>query len=290
MDYKILTDVNGDITPQLMNRFDLDVVPMAFILDGEEYLHYPDQHEMSAKDFYAKLRDNRPVSTVAINPTTWMDYMRPAMDTDLDLLVLAFSSGLSTTYNSAVIAANELMEEYPARKIIVVDSLCAAMGEGLFAYMVAEKANKENLSLEEAAAYAEEIKLHMIHWFTVDDLQFLKRGGRISGTAAAVGSLLQVKPVLRVTEEGKLTSHSKARGRKASLNALVQKMEEFAIEPSKHVAYISHGDCLEDAEYVKTQLMEKLGVPDVIIATLGPPVACHSGPGTLALGFYGTER
>ncbi len=290
MDYKILTDVNGDITPQLMEDLDLGVVPMAFMLDGVERLHYPDQREMSAKDFYDKLRSGGTVSTVAINPTTWADYMRPTLEAGLDLLVLAFSSGLSTTYNSAVIAADDLAEEFPDRKIVVVDSLCAAMGEGLLAYMVAKKVAEENLSIDAAAAYAEEIKLHIIHWFTVDDLQFLKRGGRISGTAAAVGSLLQVKPVLRVTEDGKLISHSKARGRKGSLNALVQKMEEFAIDPTKHVAYISHGDCLEDAEYVKTQLMEKLGVPEVIIATLGPPVGCHSGPGTLALGFYGTER
>ncbi|MFI3313439.1 MAG: DegV family protein [Eubacteriales bacterium] len=289
MNYALLTDANGDIYPELAEKMGIEVVPMAFSLDGQDYLNYIDNREMSPKDFYAALRQEKKVTTSAINPAQWADYMRPILEADKDLLVVAFSSGLSTTYNSAVIASMDLQEEFPTRQILVVDSLCAAMGEGLFTYMVWEKI-QSGATLKEAYDYAEETKLHIIHWFTVDDLQFLKRGGRISGAAAAVGTMLSVKPILRVTNEGKLTSHSKARGRKASLNALVAKMEESAIDPTKHVAYISHGDCLEDALYVKEQIMTSLGVPDVFLNYVGPPVGCHAGPGTLALGFYGKER
>lgn len=289
MNFALLTDANGDLKPEWAEELGYQAVPMAFCLDGVDYRHHIDQREMSYADFYAGLRQEKPVTTTAINPAQWADYMEPMVAAGQDLLVIAFSSGLSTTYNSAAMAANDVMEAHPDRKILVVDSLCAAMGEGLLCHMVSEKA-KSGASLEETYAYAEEIKNHIIHWFTVDDLQFLKRGGRVSGAAAAMGTMLSIKPVLRVSDEGKLVAFGKARGRKASLKALVDKMAETAIEPEKHVAYLSHGDCLEDAEFVRDLVMSRLGVPEVRINFIGPPVGCHSGPGTVALGYYGTNR
>ena len=206
-----------------------------------------------------------------------------------DVLVMAFSSGLSTTYQSAVIAAEELREKYPERKIFVVDTLSASMGQGLLVWYACRKRD-EGMPLEELYAWAEDAKLHLCHWFTVDDLMYLKRGGRISAATAVVGTMLQIKPVLHMDDEGHLISMAKARGRKASIDALVRKVGELGQDYDNSTMFISHGDCLEDAEYLASQLREKCGAKEVIISYVGAVIGSHSGPGTVALFFLGKHR
>lgn len=288
-DFKILTDSCGDLSPALITQLELDVFPMFFRLGDKDYQNYPDDRQMSNRVFYDNLRDGQLATTVAVNPDQWSTMARPYLTEGKDVLILAFSSGLSTTYQSACLAAEELREEFPDRKIEVVDSLCASMGEGLFCYHVARK-RQSGATLEETRDFALSIRLQVCHWFTVDDLHFLKRGGRVSSTAALVGTMLQIKPVLHVDDEGHLIPVSKVRGRKAALNQLVKEMEATATNPAEQTVFISHGDCLEDAQYVKKLIQEKLGTRNVILNPIGPVIGAHSGPGTVALFFLGTKR
>ena len=288
-DFKILTDSCGDLSPALITQLELDVFPMFFHLGGKDYQNYPDDRELSNRVFYDNLRDGQVATTVAVNPAQWSELARPHLEAGKDILILAFSSGLSTTYQSACLAAEELREEFPDRKIEVVDSLCASMGEGLFCYHVARKL-QSGATLEETKEYALSIRLKLCHWFTVDDLYFLKRGGRVSSTAALVGTMLQIKPVLHVDDEGHLIPVTKVRGRKAALNQLVKEMEATATDPENQTVFISHGDCIEDAQYVKKLIQEKLGTRNIILNPIGPVIGAHSGPGTVALFFLGSKR
>ena len=204
-------------------------------------------------------------------------------------MILAFSSGLSTTFNSSRLAVEELQEKYPQRKIYTVDTLCASMGQGLLVWLAAQKRDA-GASIEGVRDWVEENKLHLCHQFTVSDLHFLKRGGRISATTAVVGSMLQIKPVLHVDDEGHLINIGKARGRSASLKALVDKMEKTVTEEGKKTVFISHGDCLKDAELVADMVRERFGTEDIHINYVGPVIGAHSGPGTLALFYLGTVR
>ena len=287
--YRIITDSSCDLTQEMADSLCLQIAPLSVNFKGQEHRNYLDGRELNVKDFYQGLRDGEMTSTTAANPTLWKEVAEPILKAGEDVLVLAFSSGLSTTCNAARIAAEELTELYPERKMIVVDTLCASLGQGMFCYLVVKK-QQEGASLEEARAYAEELIPHLAHWFTVDDLYFLKRGGRISGATAVVGSLLQIKPVLHVDDEGHLISVSKARGRKASIQALANKVKEDAIEPEKQTMFISHGDCIEDAEYLASLVKEQLHVPEVHINHVGPVIGSHSGPGTLAMFFVSKKR
>ena len=287
--YRILTDSSCDLTQEMADELGLLVAPLSVNYKGQEYRNYLDGRELNVSQFYQGLREGEMTSTTAANPTVWKELAEPVLKNGEDVLVLGFSSGLSTTCNAARIAAEELKEEYPDRKMLVVDTLCASLGQGMFCYLVAKK-QQAGASLEEAYAYAEELIPHLAHWFTVDDLHFLKRGGRISGATAVVGSLLQIKPVLHVDDEGHLISVSKARGRKASIHALADKVAEDAIDPETQTMFISHGDCLEDAEYLASLLKEKLHVPEIHINYVGPVIGSHSGPGTLAMFYVGKKR
>lgn len=288
-DFKIITDSCCDLSSAMAQELSLDVFPMMFVNDSKEYQNFLDGRELSSKNFYKGLRGGAMATTVAINPTQWSEMARPHLNAGMDVLILAFSSGLSVTANNALLAAEELREEFPERKILVVDTLAASMGQGLLCYHVAQK-RISGAGIEETCAYAEELKLQLCHWFTVDDLHFLKRGGRVSSATAVVGSLLQIKPVLHVDDEGHLTNVSKARGRRASLNALVEEMGKTATDPEEQVIFISHGDCLEDAEYVRDAVVERFGVKEVHINPIGPVIGAHAGPGTVALFFVGKKR
>jgi DegV family protein with EDD domain len=287
--YRIITDSSCDLTQRLVDELELSVVPLAVNFRGNELRNYPDHQELDVTAFYEGLRSGEKTSTTAANPVTWREMAEPFLQAGEDVLILAFSSGLSTTCNAACMAAEELMEQYPQRKVLVVDTLCASLGQGLLCWYAA-KMRLEGASLEEVRDWAEANKLHLVHWFTVDDLHFLKRGGRISGATAMVGSLLQIKPVLHVDDEGHLISVSKARGRKASIQALAAKVGETAFDPKSQTMFISHGDCLADAEYLAEILKETYGVPEVIINHVGPVIGSHSGPGTLALFYLGSMR
>jgi DegV family protein with EDD domain len=286
MSYKIITDSCCDFPASMYKELDLEVVNLSVLYKGENYTEYT---EAWLKELFDGLRKGESASTSAINPTGWAEVIEPVLKAGQDALVLTFSSGLSTTYQSAVIAAEELQEQYPDRKINVVDTLCASLGQGLFVWYACKKRD-EGLSLEELYAWCEENKLNLAHWFTVDDLMFLKRGGRISAATALLGTMLNIKPVLHVDDEGHLVSVSKCRGRKAALNALVKKLETDGLPGENETVFISHGDCLEDAQYVADQVKALYGVKTVVIGYVGAVIGSHSGPGTVAFFFLGKHR
>ncbi len=288
-DYVILTDSSCDLSAELAEQLGVEVLPLTVEIEGKRYHNYLDGREIGFAEFYAKLRSGIPATTAAVNVGEFTDKMEPILQAGKDILIPAFSSGLSTTYNSAAIAAADLSERYPDRKIYVVDTLAASLGQGLLVYLAAQK-KAAGASIEEVRDWLEENKLHLCHWFTVDDLNHLKRGGRVSATTALLGTMLSIKPVMHVDDEGHLINVGKARGRLASLKAMVDKMAETAIEPASQTVFISHGDCPEDAEKVAQMVRERFGVKDVVINYVGPVIGAHSGPGTLALFFLGTHR
>ena len=288
-DFAIFTDSSADLGEDLVREMDIQVLPLSFTIQDRTYHNYPDNHELSPHTFYKMLREGQTATTAAVNVEQYLQALEPQLQAGRDVLVLAFSSGLSATYNSSAIAAEELREKYPERKIYTVDTLCASLGQGLLVWLAAKERAKGK-TIDEVRDWAVAHKLSICHQFTVDDLHFLKRGGRISSTTAFVGSMLQIKPVLHVDDEGHLINIAKARGRQASLKALVDKMEKTAIDPAHQTVFISHGDCLEDAQMVADLVKERLGVPEVYLNPIGPVIGAHAGPGTVALFYVGTER
>ena len=286
MSYRIVTDTCCDLPEQMYQELDVSVVRLSVNYKNQITSTYT---EAWLKDFYDGLRAGEVASTAAVNPTGWEEVIEPILQGGEDALVLAFSSGLSATYQSAVIAAEELRERYPDRKLYVVDTLCASRGQGLLVYYACQKRD-EGFSLEELTAWCEENKSHLCHWFTVDDLMYLKRGGRISATTALVGTMLQIKPVLHMDNEGHLINKAKARGRKAAISAIADKMGELGIPGANDTVFICHGDCMEDAKYLEALVRERYGVKNVFIYYVGAVIGSHSGPGTLALFFMGKER
>ena len=286
--YVIITD-SCDLPDRLVRELELEVLPLAFIMDGRTYRNYPDNREMSPEDFYGRQKDGLMATTNAVNVGEASDAMEAVLKQDKDVLVLGFSSGLSTTYNSFKIAADELAEKYPSRRIYTVDTLCASLGQGMFVYQAA-KMRQEGKSIEEVRDWAEANKLRQCHWFTVNDLFFLKKGGRVSAATAVVGTMLQIKPVMHVDNEGHLIKADTARGRKASLKALVDKVGELAENPASQVMFISHSDCLADAQYVADEIKKRFGAREIIINSIGPVIGAHTGPGCVALFFTGNHR
>lgn len=284
--YVIITDSSSDLTNQILNDPEVIYLQLDVLMDGEPSRANCD---VDIKDFYAKLRAKKNATTSAVNIDKFIETFDKCLSEGYDVLYLGFSSGLSGTFNAGFVAAKELSEKYPDRKVFAVDTLAASLGEGLLVYH-AVKMKNSGADIETVRDYIENNKLNLCHWFTVDDLFFLKRGGRINAATAIVGSMLSIKPVLHVDNKGRLISISKARGRKASLDALFDKMKETAIEPEKQVVFISHGDCEEDAQYLADRIKNELGSPEVKIGYVGPVIGAHSGPGTIALFFLGTER
>lgn len=284
--YKIITDTCCDFPSQMYAELDLVVCPLSVLYKGKNYTSYS---EKWLKDMFNGLRHGETATTSAANPESWKTVIEPVLKEGLDALVLTFSSGLSTTYQSAVIAAQELQEQYPQRAIRVVDTLCASMGQGLLVWYACQKRDA-GFSLDELAAWVEDNKQNLCHWFTVNDLMYLKRGGRVSTATALVGTMLQIKPVLHVDSHGHLISVAKTRGRKASIDALVGKMVALGEGYDNETAFISQGDCMEDAQYLASQLKEKCGVKNVVISYVGAVIGSHSGPDTLALFFLGKHR
>ncbi len=286
MAYRIITDTCCDLWQDFYQQLDVTVVPLSVTFQNEVISSYT---EPWLQAFYNGLRSGDDAQTSAVNPEGWKTYIEPVLAGGEDALILTFSSGLSTTYQSAVIAAQELLESYPERSIRVVDSLCASMGQGLLLYYTC-KQRDAGLSLDDLAAWCEENKLHLCHWFTVDDLMYLKRGGRVSAATALVGTMLQIKPVMHVDNEGHLIKVSTARGRRASLDALAKKVGETGLPGKNDTVFISHGDCKEDAQYLADKLKAEYGVKEVILYYVGAVIGSHSGPGTVALFFLGDHR
>ena len=284
--YKIITDSACDLPKAMLQQLDVSAVPLHVLFKGE---NLEDSVDEGIHEIYDGLRAGEKTATSAVNPEGWATVIEPVLEAGCDALVLAFSSGLSTTYQSAVIAANELMEKYPQRRVLVVDGLCAALGQGLFVWYTC-KQRDNGLSLEELTAWCEENKMHICHWFTVDDLMFLKRGGRISAATAVVGTMLQIKPVLHVDEEGRLVNMLKGRGRKGAMDALAKKLDELGEGYDNSTVFLCHGDCLAEAEQLKALVLQRPGVKEVFVCNLGAVIGSHAGPGTLGLFFMGKHR
>ena len=288
-DFIILTDSSADLSGEMAQAADVQVLPLTFTIGGADYHNYPDNREMDPHLFYQRLRAGEVATTAAVNMNQYVEAIEPLLQAGRDVLVLAFSSGLSATFQSSKLAVEELSEKYPERKLYTVDTLCASLGQGLILYLAAGL-QKQGKSIEEVRDWVEANKLHICHWFTVDDLNFLKRGGRVSAATALVGTMLSIKPVMHTDNEGRLTLVGKARGRKASLKALLDAIERLAIEPEKQTMFICHADCEEEAKQVAAEIQRRFGTTDIRIHYIGPVIGSHTGPNTMGLFFVGTER
>ena len=281
--FHIFTDSSCDLPIEMQNAYDLKVMQLEVIIDDEETIL---NRDIEAKSFYQKLREGANAKTAAVTPGYFEEHMRKSLEEGADILYIGFSSGLSTTYNSGAMILKELQEEYPERKMFHIDTLCASVGQGLLVHYAALQ-REAGRSIEEVYEGVMEMKDRVHHQVTVDDLFFLKRGGRISATAAVAGSILNIKPMIVVTSEGKLENVAKARGRKKGMKELVEYMKATADVDAWKYVFISHGDCLEEAEVVKTMVEEEYPGVEVIISDVGPVIGAHTGPGVIALCHMG---
>ena len=292
MDFEIVTDSCCNLLEDMIDDFGIHILPLTFMVDGEDevYQSYLKGERTDLKQFYTMMREGKVFKTSLPNLAESEALFRELLGSGRDVLYIAFSSGLSGTYQALSLMAAQLQEEFPECKIHVVDSLAASGGQGLLVWYAVQHA-RAGESIDQVRDWLEENKLHLAHWFTVDDLMFLFRGGRVSKTAAWAGTLLNIKPVLHVDDEGHLIPMEKVRGRKKSLNALIDHMEKSANKPiSDQMVFITHGDCIEDAEYVAAKIKERFGVKDVVINYVDPVIGAHSGPGTMALFFLADKR
>ena len=285
MSYQIITDSCCDLTEAQLQQLQVSCTNLTVMFSGENHTSFSDP--AAVKAFYDEVRGGVMATTAAANPDDWAGHMRPALEEGRDVLVITFSGGMSTTYQSAVIAAKDLAEEYPQRKIIVVDSLAAALGQGLLVHHACRKRD-EGMGIQELAAWLEENKYHICHWVTVDDLTHLKRGGRISATSAIVGSMLNIKPIIHVDNDGHLINTAKVRGRKVAMEYLVKKFSETCTDFD--TVFIGHGDCPEDAATLEAMLREKHDIKEITTGYVGPVIGAHTGPGVLVVFFLGTQR
>ncbi len=288
-DYVIITDATSDLPLDILEQLDIEVIPMDFEMGGRIYRHFPDSRDMGFHEFYDKVRAGQMPTTSQINGTTYISYFEPALKAGKDVLYICFSSGLSGTYQASLIAAADMAEKYPENRVICVDSRAATLGEGLLVYSAVQK-KRDGMCLDDLVKWLENNRFHVCHWFTVDDLFHLRRGGRISSVAAVAGSALGIKPIVHVDNDGHLIPMAKIRGRKKALDELVTRMEKLSVCPKEQTAYIVHGDCLEDAKYVADLVKERLHVKDVVIHFVGPIIGTHTGPGIVGLIFFGTEK
>lgn len=287
-DYVIVSDATFDLPIDMINESDIRVIPMGLIIDDVEYIHYPDERNLSISDFYSKLKKGSVSHTSQITPTTFHEYFGEILKEGKGFIYIAFSSGLSGTYYTSQLVINELSEEYPDRKMFTIDSQCASIGEGLLVYLAAIQ-KKNGMPIEELRDWVEANKKKMRHWFTVKDLYYLKRGGRISSVEAFVGTTLKIRPVLSTDDVGKLIVKSKIRGSKAELDLLINKLETEGIDTKQQTVIIGHADNLEQAKQLEAIIRDKKLVKDTVIASIGPIIGTHTGPGMLALTFVGNE-
>lgn len=284
---KIICDVCGDLTIDYCKEHDITVMPMSFTLGGQEQAYTLEG--FSAKNFYDAMRAGASSGTSQLNTQNFLDFFEPILAGGDDMIFICLSSGLSGSYSNAVTAVEQLKEKYPARKIAAIDSLGASMGEGLLTAALAHR-RAEGLGFDELVAWAEEKKHHVIHWFTVDDLKYLYRGGRVSRTSAIVGSLLNIKPVLQCNSEGKLVPVEKVKGRKRALRALAESLDKYGENIDGQEIFISHGDCEEEALVVRDMIAEKYPNCRFVLGNIGAVIGAHSGPGTVAVFFFGQKR
>jgi DegV family protein with EDD domain len=285
-EYVIVSDATLDLPASVIEEYDIKVIPMGVNIDNVEYSHYPDERELSIEDFYGKLKGGAVSHTTQITPAAFMDCFVEIMQQGKDILYIAFSSGLSGTYNTSQIVIEELREEYPEQRILCIDSLCASIGEGLLVLNAALQ-KKSGMDLDELCEWVEKNKRRSRHWFTVKDLYYLKRGGRITSIEAFVGTALKIRPVLSTNEVGKLEVITKIRGTRAEIDFLAAKLEAEGVDLSSQTVIIGHGDDLGQAQELERYIRSKGLVKDIIISNIGPIIGTHTGPGMLALVFMG---
>ena len=289
MSFKIVTDSCANLTDEQIKGFDIEIMSLQYHMNGQSFDSYIKGEAPDFSDVYKFLREKGKITTSLITREECDKVIIPLLQKGEDVLVLAFSSGLSGTYQNVVLAAEDYKEAFPDRKIIVVDTLAASMGQGMVVHY-AVQLQKAGKSIEEVAAWVEENKLCVYHIFTLDDLFFLKRGGRLSGTTAIVGAVLGIKPLMHMANDGKLYATGKARGRKASIEHLINSIGEKAVDIKNQTVFIVHGDSYEDAKFIAAAVKTQYGVKDVVINCLDPVIASHAGPGTLAIFFMGEKR
>lgn len=287
--YVLISDSCSDMTPEMVEETDAKIVPMIFRIDENDYLDYPDDREMSSHDFYEKLRNGKRSQTSQITPSRYIDFIEPFLKEGKDVLLVVFSSALSNTYASAMLAVNTLKEKYPTRIIDTIDSLSAAGGQGYFVYMLGLNRNN-GMNIEENRKWGEDNKLHVAHWFTIDDLMYLKRGGRLSASKAWMGTLLTLKPILHVDDQGRLVPMETVRGRKQAVIALMKHFDKTAYDPSKNVVMIAHADDAATAHFLGNKLQAKYDIPKLIYGNIGPVIGSHTGSNAILLFFMAKHR
>ncbi|MCL2539516.1 MAG: DegV family protein [Oscillospiraceae bacterium] len=288
-EYKLFTDSTSDLPYDIVKRLDIEVIPTEVILKGKGYLDYPDERELNKRDFYRQVREGEMPTTAVIPPNRFYEYFEKELKEGRDILYIVFSSGLTTTLQNAKIAAAELKEVYPEGRIALVDSLSGSLGEGLLVYYAAEM-RQEGKSIDEIEEWVKANRLKLCHWFTVDDLQHLRRGGRVTAASAVVGGVLSIKPILNVSDEGRLEPVEKVRGRKAALETLLDKIKKGAVKPEEQTIFIIHADCEEECMWLKAEVEKHVGPKEIFIAFMGPVVGAHAGPGAIGLVFIGEHR
>lgn len=288
-DYVIITDSTCDLPQKFVDENNIVVIPLQFNIDGKDYRNYLDGREMTNEEFYNLERQGKIGKTAQLTMFDITEVYRSYLEKDYDILGLGFSSGLSGTFNSMRLAVEELKEEFSDAKINIIDTLCASTGEGLFVYY-ANLYKKQGMSIDDNTEALLKLRPHLCHWFTVLSLDTLRRGGRVSNVAAFVADTFNIKPVLHVDDEGHLVAMRKVLGRKRSLLALVDELEKSIYKDEPQMIMISHGDCLDDANYVANEIKKRIDVKDILINCIGPVIGSHSGPGTVALFFVGNKR
>lgn len=286
--YSLLTDMTCDLDAATLEMLHVKAIPMAFQLGGSEYNHYPDEREITLEEFYTRLKAGEDAKTSQIGPSVYQEYFETELKAGKDILYLCFTSGLSGTISTANVVAKQLLEDYPDRKINIVDTLCASVGEGILVYLAAEK-YMAGMELDELTAWSEAAKTRINHWFTVEDLYHLKRGGRLSTMEALVGTALKIKPILSVDGEGKLVVMAKERGTKKALSYLIEKLKQNAVDTENGLAIIGHANAPELAETVAEMVKSTYPGMKTIISKIGPIIGAHVGSGMCALVFLGKE-
>ena len=290
MNFEIVTDSSCNLTEEMIDDLGVHILPLVFMSEGQEYRSYLKGEKTDLKQFYTMMREGRVFTTSLPNMADAEALFRSLLEAGRDVLYLGFSSALSGTHEAVRMLCMQLASEYPERTVRAVGTLAASGGQGLLVYHACMKA-REGATLEETARWVEENRLHLAHWFTVDDLMFLLRGGRVSKVSAYMGTMLNIKPVMHVDDEGRLIPMEKVRGRKKALQALVKHMEDSAWKPvADQPVFITHGDCIEDVEYVSDLIREKFGDVKITVNYVDPVIGAHSGPGTLALFFLADQR
>lgn len=285
-EFIIATDSTVDLPKAFLEENHVLTISLSYVMDG---VTYKDLDGLSHEEFFEKIRNGSLPTTSQINPEEARKALEPVVKEGKEILYLGFSSGLSGSYNSVRMAAEDLMEDYPETKIVTIDSLCASMGEGLLLYKTLQL-KEQGKKLDEIAEWVEANKLHICHNVTVDDLNHLHRGGRISKTTAVLGTMVKIKPIIHMDNEGKLVVIGKERGRKKSLLTLLDKMEKQMQGYENDVVMITHGDCIEDAKYVEEQIRERFGIENIIVNGIGSVIGSHTGAGVVAVFFMGSER